>query len=147
MRADGKPIVATVCHCDGCRRAGAILQALPDAPEILDDECGTRFVLYRKDRVDLVRGGELLAEHRLDASTPTRRVVATCCNSFLFLDFTKGHWITLFEDRLVLEGEAKDVPRNGRTRPMFFLRLMATWVRMGFDTPTIDYVKEEIDDD
>lgn len=82
LEARGTPIVATVCHCSGCKEAGRILESLRDAPRILDARDGTPFVLYRKDRVDCIKGCELLREHRLNASTPTRRVVATCCNSF-----------------------------------------------------------------
>ena len=147
MEARKVPIVRTSCHCDGCREAGAILQSLPQAPPILDEDEGTRFILYRKDRVDCLSGCDNLAEHRLTPSSPTRRVVAACCNSFMFLDFTKGHWITVFADRIDLAGAARSAPKQGRTSAMFFLRLMANWAKMGFKTPTIDYVHKEIDDD
>jgi len=42
---------------------------------------GTDYVLYRKDRVQCVTGQEYLEEHRLKPDSPTRRVIATCCNS------------------------------------------------------------------
>jgi hypothetical protein len=35
-------------------------------------------------------------EHRLKPDSPTRRVVATCCNSAMFLDVTKGHWLSMY---------------------------------------------------
>jgi hypothetical protein len=44
-------------------------------------------------------GQEYLEEHRLKPDSATRRVVATCCNSPIFLDFTKGHWLTLYRNR------------------------------------------------
>lgn len=145
LRARGTPIAATVCHCSGCREAGHILQGLPNAPRILDANEGTSFVLYRKDRVDCVQGCELLREHRLSSSTPTRRVVAICCNSFMFLDFTKGHWITLFRDRIDDGRPHAGAPELKRQSAFFFVKLMLSWVGMGFRTPTIDYVLGELD--
>ena len=44
-------------------------------------------------------GQEYLEEHRLKPDFPTRRVIATCCNSGMFLDFTKGHWLTMYRNR------------------------------------------------
>ena len=44
-------------------------------------------------------GQEYLEEHRLKPDSPTRRVIATCCNSGMFLDFTKGHWLTMYRNR------------------------------------------------
>ena len=60
---------------------------------------GTDYVLYRKDRVQCVTGQGYLEEHRLKPDSPTRRVIATCCNSAMFLDFTKGHWLTMYRNR------------------------------------------------
>src|SRR5712671_5622189 len=54
---------------------------------------------HRKDRVHCVTGQEYLEEHRLKPDSPTRRVIATCCNSGMFLDFTKGHWLTMYRNR------------------------------------------------
>ena len=48
-------------------------------------------------------GQDYLEERRLKPDSPTRRVVATCCNSAMFLDFTKGHWLSIFRNRF-LEG-------------------------------------------
>ncbi len=50
---------------------------------------GTGFVLVRSDRVRCVKGGDKLQEHRLKPDSPTRRVLATCCNSPMFLEFSK----------------------------------------------------------
>ena len=136
----GEPIVATVCHCSSCREAGRRLGEMPGAAPVLDTEGGTPLVLYRKDRVRCTRGSELLAEHRLKAESPTRRVVATCCNAPMFLDFTKGHWISIYEGRLPADG-----PAAGRRSGLFVLRLMWAWAAMAFRTPKIDWVKGRID--
>ena len=146
MSATGIPIVATVCHCDGCRQAGRILEKLPDAAPILDAGNGIPFVLFRKDRVRCTRGEKQLREHRLKESSPTRRVVAICCNTFMFLDFTKGHWITIAQDRMTDSQAVSDAPKQHRRSALFVLRLMGTWAKMGFRTPAIDYVHGELND-
>jgi len=33
---------------------------------------------------------------RLKPESPTRRMVAGCCDTPMFLDFTKAHWLTIF---------------------------------------------------
>ncbi len=52
-----------------------------------------------KDRVRCTAGQDHLEEHRIKPESPTRRVLATCCNSAMFLDFTKGHWLSIFRNR------------------------------------------------
>ena len=91
-------------------------------------------------------------EHRLKHESPTRRMVASCCNSALFLDFTKGHWISLFGHRLpdgppppemrVMTAhrgaEAQvpdDVPNYTKYSGRFMWKLLRAWAAMGFRTP------------
>lgn len=136
LEALGEPIVTTVCHCASCQKAGRRLETLPGASKILDVSGGTPFVLFRKDRVRCIEGDAFLAEHRLKADSPTRRVVATCCNTAMFLDFTKGHWISIYREQLALD-EATVKGKSG----LFTLRLIFAWVKMGFQTPKIDFVK------
>ena len=100
LEVTGAPIVHAACYCASCQAAGRQLEQLPDAPPVLDADGGTDFVLYRKDRLRCVQGGERMDAHRLKPESPTRRMVATCCNSAMFLDFTKGHWLTLYRGRL-----------------------------------------------
>ncbi len=78
LEVEEAPIVSAECHCNSCRQAGAKLQSLPGAPSFLETNGGTRFVLYRKDRVHFTKGDELLKEFRLTPKSKTRRVVATC---------------------------------------------------------------------
>lgn len=137
----GAPIDSTVCHCSSCQKAGRLLDALPGATPILDKEGGTPFVLFRKDRMRCTAGETLLAEHRLTAETPTRRVVATCCNTAMFLDFTKGHWVSMYRGRF-----GADVTGFDRNSRYFVPRLIWTWVKMGFRTPKIEYVRGRLDD-
>ena len=78
---EGAPIVHTACYCASCQEAGRRIEQLPDAPPVLDADGGTDCVLYRKDRVRCVQGGERLEVHRLKPESPTRRMVAVGCNS------------------------------------------------------------------
>src|SRR3546814_2525233 len=45
-----------------------------------------------------------LGEHRLTPDSPTRRFVTRCCNSPIALEFTKGHWLSVYSGRIP-EGE------------------------------------------
>lgn len=99
LQLTGKPILTAVCHCDDCQRAAHELELLPNAPQILDSTSGTPYVLYRKDRVACIKGNSLLRDHRIEKEAFTKRVIAACCNSPLYLDFEKGHWLSLHRDR------------------------------------------------
>src|SRR5262245_51010109 len=99
MEAIGRPILAAACYCTSCQDAGHRLERLACAPAVLDPDGGTSMILYRKDRVQCLTGRQHLEEHRLKPESPTRRVVATCCNSAMFLDFTKGHWLSMYRNR------------------------------------------------
>lgn len=88
---------------------------------------------------------ELLAEHRLTDDSKTRRVVATCCNTPMFLDFTHGHWLSIYgalwpegtHPKLDLRTVTKHAPAgvvlpddapNARTHNVsFFFRLIMAW--------------------
>lgn len=94
-------ILSVVCYCDDCQEGGRRIEALPDAPPVLDADCGTACVLYRRDRVRCTRGAELVTKLRLRDKTATNRLVATCCNSALAMSFDDSkHWMPLFRARL-----------------------------------------------
>lgn len=95
----GEPIISAVCYCDDCQAAAVQLEELPNAPPVLDGIGGTEFLLYRKDRMDCIKGSEHLENHRLTEASTTKRVVASCCSTYLFLDFQKGHWFSMHRAR------------------------------------------------
>jgi hypothetical protein len=149
----GKPIVHASCYCDGCRTAG-LRFAEGGSPAIVSDDGGTDVVLYRKDRVGPVAGTDLLREYRLTPASPTRRMVATCCNTPMFLEFTPGHWLTLYRGRLTgaipplemrIMTRARpsgpplpgDLPNYAAHPPRFMFRLLAAFGAMGFRKPQI----------
>jgi len=155
LEAIGRPILTSTCYCTSCQEAGRWFEQLASAPPVLNPDGGTDFVLYRKDRVECAMGQEYLEEHRLRPDSPTRRVVATCCNSAIFLDFTKGHWLTMYRNRFptgapplemrVMTHErrggvelADDLPNYAGHSGKFMLRLISAWIAMGFRRPKIN---------
>jgi hypothetical protein len=153
FEAIGPPIATGACYCASCQEAGRQFEQLPGVERFLDHYGGTEFILCRKDRVRCVKGQDHLAEHRLTPQSPTRRVVATCCNAPMFLDFTKGHWLTMyrkyFRDPPPLEMRVMtkdrragielpaDIPNINGHSGKFFWKLIIAWTAMGFRTPKI----------
>jgi hypothetical protein len=74
-------------------------------------------LLYRRDRVACTKGSEHLREFRLTPDSPTRRMVATCCNSAMLLDFTKGHWLTIYRRRFPSDAPPVEMRVMTRDRP------------------------------
>ena len=154
----GKPIVTAVCYCDDCQEAGRQFALHPGAPAALDSDGGTPLVLFRKDRVRCLSGADLLHEHRLKPESPTRRFTAACCQSPLFLEYTKGHWLSLYRSSLapadqpaidmrVMTKERRtgvtlprDVPDYSAHSGKFIVRLMTAWAAMRFRTPPLAQV-------
>jgi hypothetical protein len=142
------------CHCESCQEAGRQFALLSPAAAVLDADGGTGFLLFRKDRVSFAKGTEQLKEMRLTPTSPTRRVVATCCDPPMFLEFSGGHWLSLYKDRFP-EGAAplemrvmtkerregvelpNDVPNYPRHSVRFMWKLLAAWVAMGFRAPKV----------
>lgn len=101
IEAWGKPIASVICHCDDCQAAGRALAALPGALPMLDAAGGTANVLYRRDRIAPLKGGNLLHAHKLTPESKTNRMVATCCNAPMAITFDDNrHWVPLYRDRL-----------------------------------------------
>lgn len=164
LEATGAPILTAACYCDSCRRAAAEFGARPGDPPILRADGGTDYVLYRKDRVRPASGTDRLREFRLGAGAKTRRIVAACCGSPMFLEFEHGHWLSLYRDRLAPEDRppvqmrtmTKDlgpaaadldpsIPSAATQSPAFMWKLLVAWAAMGFRDPKIDYVEGALD--
>jgi hypothetical protein len=161
FEAAGPPILSVSCYCTSCQEAGRRFEQVASAPPVLDSDSGTAFILYRKDRVQFVAGQHYLEERRLKPASPTRRVVATCCNSAMFLDFTKGHWLSIYRNRFargvppldmrVMTKErragvelAGDVPNYSGRSGTFMLKLIAAWIAMGLRRPEISLGKTDL---
>ena len=99
LEAVGPPIVSAACYCDDCQEGARQIEALPNAQPVLGPDGGTEYLLFRKDRIKCAKGDGQLRDHKLRSGSPTRRVVASCCNSAMFLDFRKGHWLSVYRAR------------------------------------------------
>ncbi len=153
----GAPILRGICYCASCQAAGRLYRAAPGVDSVLAEDGGTDYVLYRKDRVRCIHGGDLLQEQRLKPDSPTRRMHARCCGAPMFADFTKGHWLSVYRGRLpddmppatmrlmtaerpagvTLPDDMANYPgRSGK----FMLKLLRAWVAMGFRRPAVDGV-------
>jgi len=148
VRAFGKPIVSAVCYCDDCQKGAAQIEALPNAPAVRDPDGGTAYMLVRKDRFECSRGAEHLKPHKLKETSPTNRVVATCCNSAMFVNFDRGpHWASAYRARFhgdlpPLQARictkfkpkgvvlADDVPSYQSYPPSFIVKLLASRIAM-----------------
>lgn len=144
------------CCCTTCRDAGRRFETLEGAPRVMTDLGTVPYLLYRKDRVAFERGQDELREHRLQPEDPTRRVIAACCNTPMFLEFQRGHWLSMYADRWpdaqrpplqtrtmcrsIEDGVTlpDDVPNPATHSPRFMLRLLSAWARMGFRAPKIE---------
>ena len=97
--ATGAAIIAVACYCDDCQKGSRQIEALPNAPRVLTPDGGSEYVLWRKDRIRWPKGAKQLQDFRLKLDSPTKRVVAGCCNSAMYLDFQKGHWLSVYRAR------------------------------------------------
>ena len=153
LEVEQEPIISTECHCASCRSAALRLQSLPSAPPFVNANGGTPLVLYRKDRVRILKGADYLKEFYLTIKATTRRVVGTCCNTPVFLEFKGAHWLNLYgclwpagtrppleirtmtSDRPDAYALSDDVP-NAKKQPVsFFVKLLGAWIAMGFRNP------------
>ncbi len=153
----GAPILRGICYCASCQEAGRQHQSVPSADKVLTEDGGTDYVLYRKDRVRCVQGTDLFEERRLKPASPTRRMFARCCNTAMFLDFTKGHWLTVYRGRLPNDIAPATMRMMTAARPAgvilpddmanypghsgkFMLKLLRASMAMGFRRPAVDGV-------
>jgi hypothetical protein len=148
VEAIGAPITSVVCYCDDCQEGARQIESLPNGVPVQDPDGGTAYLVYRKDRVTCLQGASLLRHHKIRAKSATNRVIATCCNSALFLGFDDGkHWVDLYRSRC--RGEAlpvqmrictkfkpdsrdipDDVPQYSRYPMSFLLKLMVAKAAM-----------------
>jgi hypothetical protein len=104
-------------------------------------------VLFRKDCVEYTTGTPLLRGYKLRDESSTKRVVATCCDSPMFLEFEKGHWLSI--SRTALRGVLpplemcvhtkskppgsdlpNDIPNYPAYSAKFMVKLFAAWIAM-----------------
>ncbi|MGO1000184.1 GFA family protein [Lysobacter sp. CA196] len=162
LEAVGAPILVSECLCDSCKAAAKRLAALPGARDIRTAHGATACAEYRKDRVRFVSGTEHLAEFRLSPDAGTRRVVATCCNTPVFLELKGAHWLSMYLHLWPQQTRPKaqmrtmvgdladasylpdDIANLNSQSLSFYAKLFGAWIAMGLRNPKIE-VKEKLD--
>jgi hypothetical protein len=148
-----EPIVVTTCYCDDCQAAAQqIAASAPSAPAASADG-GTEFIVFRRDRVACTRGAENLEAMKLKAASKTRRMIAGCCKSPMYVGFEdKRPWVSAFrasfgadapqvEMRICTrfrrsEDNANDgLPSHPGYPPAMIVRILAAWPLMLFSRP------------
>lgn len=153
----GTHIASAECHCNSCRGAAVRLLGESATPAtLLEPNGGTRYVLYRKDRVHIVCDPARLRQFRLGASTKTRRVVTACCRTPVFMELHGGHWLSLYASlwptstrpALELRTMVSDlddpsvlpsggIPNCSHQSLRFYARLLTAWIAMGLRVPVV----------
>jgi hypothetical protein len=110
----GEPILSAVCYCDDCQKGAEPIEALPGATAFREADGGTPYLTWRDDRFACVEGADLLTDYKLTDRAPTRRTVASCCNSAMFLKFGPGHWVSAY--RMRFEGDPPPLEMRTQTR-------------------------------
>ncbi|MBC7493050.1 MAG: hypothetical protein H7241_11505 [Novosphingobium sp.] len=146
----GAPIGTAVCYCDDCQAAARAIEALPGAVPVADPDGGTALTLFDTRNFAVVRGEDKLVAHRLGDTSPTRRMVAGCCNSAMFLTFDRGpYWVSTMRNRFtgplpaiefrqMTKYRANDLPwpdaapRSRGFAPRFILRVTVAGVARQF---------------
>jgi len=97
FEASGPPIFCAVCHCQDCEEGSRQIEALPHARPVREAGGGTAYIAFRKDRFICTAGDPLLKAYKISDKSATSRVVATCCNSPMFLGFDDArHWVSAY---------------------------------------------------
>jgi hypothetical protein len=82
-----EPIVVSACYCDDCQAADERLAASANSAPAPSADGGTEFMLFRRDRIACTRGADRLEAMRLTAATKTRRMIASCCGTPMYVAF------------------------------------------------------------
>ncbi|MGN6487665.1 MAG: GFA family protein [Devosia sp.] len=162
VTVEAEPMIVAECECNSCRQGAAFLATLPGAGTVTEVSGGTHYVLYRKDRVSFTAGAQYLLGYRLTGKSHTRRVVAACCNTPIFVEFKQGHWLSLYgklwpaatRPPATLRTMMSDLPAGTvlpgdipgyRTQSVgFFWALLTAWAAMGFRVPKVAVAEERV---
>lgn len=148
-----EPIAVNACYCDDCQAAARRLAASADLAPAIDTDGGTEFMLFRRDRIACTRGAVGLQAMRLTDASKTRRMIAGCCGTPMYLAFDdKRPWVSAFRasfgadappvkmricTRFRRPGDwAEDgLPSHPGYPPALIVRILAAWPGMLFSRP------------
>ena len=87
LSAWGRPITVNACYCDDCQAAARRLAASADSGRASRVNDGMEFMVFRRDRIACTRGANRLQAMRLTGSSKTRRMIASCCATPMYMAF------------------------------------------------------------
>ncbi len=155
LAVQDEPILVTECLCNSCREAAERIVSVLGVKNYLTPYGATGCAEYRKDRVQVTSGSEQLKEFRLSSKSGTRRVIASCCNTPVFMEMKGAHWLSVYlhlwpndkkpplnirtmvgdlDDASALPG---DVPNLKSHTLSFYIKLFVAWAKMGFKNPKV----------
>jgi hypothetical protein len=153
VSAWAEPIVVSACYCDDCQAAAERLAASANSALAASADGGTEFMLFRRDRIACTRGADRLEAMRLTDATKTRRMIAGCCATPMYITFDdKRPWVSAFRASFGAdappvkmrictrfrrsEEKAEDgLPSHPGYPPAMIVRLLAAWPLMLFSRP------------
>lgn len=92
-----KPIVVSACYCEDCQTADRRLAASSNLAPAVSADGGTEFMLFRRGSIACMRGADRLQPMRLTDTTKTRRMIAGCCVTPMYMAFDdKRPWVSAF---------------------------------------------------
>ena len=153
LGAWAKPIVVSACYCDDCQAAAERLAASAASAPAPSADGGTEFMVFRRDRIACTRGADRLEATKLTQASKTRRMIAGCCATPMYVAFDdKRPWVSAL--RAPFGADAPPVEMRICTRfrrsedkvndslpshpgyPLaMILRILAAWPGMLFSRP------------
>ncbi len=145
--------MVAACYCDDCQAASERLAAAAHSAPSAGADGGTEFMVFRRDLIACTRGAERLEAMRLTPATKTRRMIAGCCATPMYVGFDdKRPWVSAFrasfgadappvEMRICTrfrrpDAKASDgLPEHAGYPVAMIVRIMAAWPRMLFSRP------------
>lgn len=101
LEATGVAITSAICYCDDCQAGARQIEALPNAGRVREPDGGVGYLVYRKDRVRIKKGADLLRAYKIRENSATNRMVTTCCNAAVVLSFDDSkHWVNLYRSAI-----------------------------------------------
>jgi hypothetical protein len=149
----GEPIMVSACYCDDCQAAAQRLAVSADSQSASGADGGTEFMVFRRDRIACTRGKDQLQAMKLTATSKTRRMIASCCSTPMYVAFDdKRPWVSAFRSPFGAEAppvemrictrfkrseeQAEDgVPNHPGYPAAMVVRLLAVWPLMLFSRP------------
>jgi hypothetical protein len=149
-----EPIAVNACYCEDCQAAAKRLAVgCPNSPPAAGADGGAEFMMFRRDRIACTRGADRLQPMRLTDASKTRRMIAECCATPMYLAFDdKRPWVSAFrasfgttappvEMRICTRFRRADqavddgLPSHPGYPPAMVVRILAAGVRMVFSRP------------